>query len=123
MKLNRKLIHWIAIFAIAMSALAPTISQAMSVLKSGQGFVVEICSTSGSKMTKVIGEEGTKTPIAKDGHCPYCIIQPLYDIPLGISFKFPEQVSSDRLILSFSESYRGIIQWISLPSRAPPTLS
>lgn len=123
MKLNRKLIHWIAIFAIAMSALAPTISQAMSVMKGGQGFVVDICSSSGSKMTQVIGEEGTTPPPAKDGHCPYCIIQPLYNLALDVSFKFPEQASSERLTLSFTESYRGIVQWISLPSRAPPVIS
>jgi hypothetical protein len=35
---KNRLIHWIAAFAIAMSALAPAVSQAASLVKGGHGF-------------------------------------------------------------------------------------
>ena len=47
---KNRLIHWIAAFAIAMSALAPAVSQAVSLAKHGQGFAMEICSADGNKM-------------------------------------------------------------------------
>ena len=47
---KHRLIHWIAAFAIAMSALAPAISQAASLAQHGQGFAMEICSADGGMM-------------------------------------------------------------------------
>jgi hypothetical protein len=35
---KNRLIHWIAVLAITMSALAPAVSQAVSLVKHGQGF-------------------------------------------------------------------------------------
>jgi Protein of unknown function (DUF2946) len=55
---QRKFVHWIAAIAIAMSALAPALSQAVSLAKGGNGFAMEICSVDGSKMQiSVQGDE------------------------------------------------------------------
>jgi hypothetical protein len=40
---KNRLVHRIAALAIAMSALAPAISQAASLAQHGQGFAMEIC--------------------------------------------------------------------------------
>jgi hypothetical protein len=56
---HRKFIHWIAALAILMGALAPAVFRALSLANNGQGFVVEICSSNGSKMTQVIGDDET----------------------------------------------------------------
>ena len=49
----RKLVHWLAAIAIAMSALAPALSQAVSLVEGGNGFAMEICSVDGSKCRSV----------------------------------------------------------------------
>ncbi|WP_197712060.1 DUF2946 family protein [Polynucleobacter necessarius] len=48
---KNRLIHWIAAFAIAISIMAPAVSQAVSLAKHSQGFAMEICVTDGSKAT------------------------------------------------------------------------
>jgi hypothetical protein len=58
---HRKLVHWIAALAILLGALAPAVSQALSLVNSDQGFVVEICSSNGNKMTQVIGDDETSS--------------------------------------------------------------
>ncbi|WP_197712267.1 DUF2946 family protein [Polynucleobacter necessarius] len=55
---KNRLIHWVAAFANAMSALAPAVSQAISLAQHGQGFAMEICSTDGNKIQiQVQGDE------------------------------------------------------------------
>lgn len=44
---------WAIIFAIVVSSLGPTISQAISIAQNGNGFAVEICTLSGPKMVQV----------------------------------------------------------------------
>jgi len=52
--IKRHLIHWMAIAAILMGALAPSISQAIALSEQGKGISVEVCTTTGSKMTQII---------------------------------------------------------------------
>jgi hypothetical protein len=123
---NHRLISWIATLAILMGALAPSISQALSVYKSSQGFVVEICSTSGAKITQTISEEqDTQLPHsgAMQGHCPYCVVQAFYLLPTNtaLEFRAPEQNCQPS---AFSyQAPQPIFSWLSLPPRAPPALS
>jgi hypothetical protein len=120
---HRKLIHWIAALAILMGALAPAVSQALSLANSGQGFVVEICSTSGTKMTQVIGDDETSSSTAMGSHCPYCVVQPIYLLPIISAFEF---VAPLGYVAQSSSSYQApqiIPAWVKLPSRAPPTQS
>jgi hypothetical protein len=121
---NSKLISWIATFAILMSALAPSISQALSVSQTGKGFVAEICTTSGTKITQVIDDEkSSSSPIAMEGHCPYCVVSPLYFLPATTALEFHTPSQYVRQSLSSYQSYGPLFSWLSLPSRAPPVLS
>jgi hypothetical protein len=120
---HRKLVHWIAAFAILLGALAPAVSQALSLANSGQGFVVEICSSNGSKMTQVIGGDETSSSPAMGSHCPYCVVQPIYLLSRVSAFEFvaPQSYVAQSLI-----SYQApqiLSAWVRLPSRAPPTQS
>ena len=118
-----KLVHWIAILAVLMSALAPAVSQALSLANNGQGFVVEICSTNGSKMTQVIGDEDSSSSPAMGGHCPYCVVQPVYLLPIISSFEFS---APQHYVAPSQPDYQTpqiLSAWLRLPSRAPPTQS
>ena len=67
------LIHWIAALAIAMSALAPAVTQAVSLAKHGQGFAMEICATDGTK-SQITVQNSEQTELAESVQpCPYCI--------------------------------------------------
>ena len=71
---KNRLIHWIAALAIAMSALAPAVSQAVSLAKQGEGFAMEVCSTSGAKIQIHIQDD--EQEVADQAQpCPYCVAQ------------------------------------------------
>ena len=119
----RKLIHWIAALAILLGALAPAVSQALSVSQSGKGFAVEICSANGGIMTQVIGDNESSAPSTMGDHCPYCVIQPIYLLPAVYVYEFvaPQSYGAisaqGYLAPTFSSS------WLTQPSRAPPSQS
>ena len=117
---HRKLVHWIAALAILLSALAPAVSQALSLANSGQGFVVEICSSNGSKMTQVISEDETSSSPAMGSHCPYCVVQPIYLLPSISAFEFVASSSYLAQAQSDYQTPRTSSARLRLPSRAPP---
>lgn len=120
---RRKFIYWIAAIAILLVALAPAVSQALSFASSGQGFVVEICTTSGTKMTQVIGDEESSSSPAMGSHCPYCVVQPIYLLPSISAFEFVAPQSYLTQSLSAYQAPQILSAWVRLPSRAPPTES
>ena len=119
----RKLIQWIAALAILLGALAPTVSQALSVSQSGKGFVVEICSANGSKMTQIIGDDESSVPSAMGGHCPYCVVQPIYLLPSVSAFEFSAPQSYGTQSLTSHQAFQIQSAWVRLPSRGPPAKS
>lgn len=118
---HRKFVHWIAALAILLSTLAPAVSQALSLVRNGQGFVVEICTTSGTKMTQVIGDEESSSSPAMGSHCPYCLVQPIYLLPSIGTFEFLAPQSYITQSLSTYQAPQILSAWVRLPSRAPPT--
>ncbi len=120
---HRNLVHWIAALAILVSALAPAISQAFSLVSNGQGFVVEICSTNGTKMTQVIGEEESSSSAVMSGHCPYCVIQPLYFLPEVHACEFVAPQSYGAINTRGYQAPTLSSAWLILPTRAPPSQS
>ena len=119
----RKLIHWIAALAILLGALAPAVSQALSLASNGQGFVVEICTTNGTKMTQVIGDDEPSSSAATGSHCPYCVVQPIYLLPSISTFVFADPLSYTAQAQLAYQTPQIPSAWVKLPSRAPPTKS
>ena len=119
---HRKFVHWIAALAILLGALAPAVSQALSLANIGQGFVVEICSSSGSKMTQLMCDEDSSSAAMGD-HCPYCVIQPIYLLPSISAFEFVAPQGYGAQSQSTYQAPQRLSAWVQLPSRAPPTKS
>jgi Protein of unknown function (DUF2946) len=117
---KNRLIHWIAAFAIAMSALAPAASQAVSLLKHGQGFAMEICSADGNKM-QIDVQVDEQEVAGQSQPCPYCLahddITPTFSA--NMSFNAPQTLALFPQL--FYQSPKPLAVWVTPPSAAPPT--
>jgi hypothetical protein len=114
------LIHWIAALAIAMSSLAPAVTQAVSLAKHGQGFAMEICAADGAKSEiRIQGSEQTELAESVQP-CPYCIshtaITPAFNT--NLTFQVPQ--TSSLLPQLFYQSPKPLATWVTPPSAAPP---
>jgi hypothetical protein len=117
---KNRLIYWIAAVAIAMSALAPAVSQAVSLVKHGQGFAMEICAADGTKaQINIQGED--QADLAEVQPCPYCIahtaITPAFNT--NLTFQAPQVLAL--LPQLFYQSPKPLAVWVTPPSAAPPT--
>jgi hypothetical protein len=121
MKLTRnRLIHWIAALAISMSALAPAISQAVSLAKGNHGFAMEICSADGSKMQiEVQGDQSDA--VDQSMPCPYCIVHGDITPAFSASFTFEAPKTLALLPELFYQSPKPLAVWVTPPSAAPPS--
>ena len=117
------LVHWITIVSIVMASLAPAISQAVSVAQHGQGVSVEICTTTGMKVTKVIVDDEQGQQQLSNESCPYCLVHQVYALPLNSQLSFSEPEVYQLYPKLFYQSPKPIFAWVSLPSRAPPQLA
>ena len=118
---KNRLIHWIAAFAIAMSALAPAVSQAVSLAKHGQGFAMEICAADGTK-SQISVQSSEQTELAESVQpCPHCIthtaITPAFNT--NLTFQAPQTLAL--LPQLFYQSPKPLAVWVTPPSAAPPT--
>ncbi len=113
------LIHWIAALAIAMSALAPAVSQAVSLAKHGQGFAMEICAADGTKSQINIQSED-QADLEEVQPCPYCIahtaITPAFNT--NLTFQAPQTLAL--LPQLFYQSPKPLAVWVTPPAAAPP---
>ena len=117
---KNRLVHWIAAIAIAMSALAPAVSQAVSLAKHGQGFVMEICSADGNKMQ--IQVQGDEQEVAEQAQpCPYCVAQNSITPAFNTNLTFAAPNSFALLPKLFYQSPKPLAVWVTPPSAAPPT--
>jgi hypothetical protein len=124
--LKRHLAHWIAIIAVLMGSVVPTVSQAVSLTQNVQGMSIEICTTTGVKMTHVIdlGIAGNTEDLAQSGeHCPLCVIHDNQALPLNLGLSFAKPVNSNIYPQLFYQSPKPLFAWVVLPSRAPPSLA
>ena len=114
------LIHWIAALAIAMSALAPAVSQAVSLAKQGEGFAMEVCSTSGAKIQ--IHVQDDEQEVADQAQpCPYCVAQSSITPAFNTNLTFEAPNSFALLPKLFYQSPKPLTVWVTPPSAAPPT--
>ena len=116
---KNRLIHWIAAFAIAMSALAPAVSQAVSIAQGGHGFAMEICAVDGSKI-QVVVELDQQDQSTQAQPCPYCLTQSVITPALNTNLKFGAPQSFAFLPQLFYQSPQPLAAWVSPPSAAPP---
>ena len=121
MKVSKnRLIHWIAAVAIAMSALAPAVSQAVSLVKGGHGFAMEICSVDGSKIQ--IDIQGDDQELANQMQpCPYCLSHSSITPAFNTNLTFAAPNSFALLPQLFYQSPKPLAVWVTPPSAAPPT--
>ena len=116
---KNRLIHWIAAAAIVMSALAPAVSQAVSLAKHGQGFAMEICSADGNKMQ--VNVQTDDQDVAEQGQpCPYCIAHSAITPALNTNLTFAAPSSFALLPKLFYQSPKPLAVWVTPPSAAPP---
>lgn len=120
--IKRNLTHWLAIMAIAMAALAPSISQAVAVAENGKGLTMEVCTTSGQKMVMKINDSDQAQKEVKNEHCPYCTLHVPTVITTQTHLTF-EQSGKNLYPQLFYQSPQPLFAWVSLPSRAPPQLA
>ena len=86
---------WAIIFAIVVSSLGPTISQAISIAQNGNGFAVEICTLSGPKMVQVDTDFESQSDESKKDHCSLCSSQASSLIQLVANIYFSKPVNKD----------------------------
>jgi hypothetical protein len=116
---QNRFIHWIAAFAIAMSALAPAVSQAVSIANGGHGFAMEICAVDGSKM-QITVELDQQDQSTQAQPCPYCLAQSAITPAFNTNLKFGAPQSFAFLPQLFYQSPQPLAVWVSPPSAAPP---
>jgi hypothetical protein len=119
---KRHLSHWIAVFAILMSSVAPTVSQAVSLAQHGQGISIEVCTTTGIQMTQVIDASDADEPTQANSHCPLCVVHGNFVLPLNYELSFAKPVNNNIYPQLFYQSPKPLFAWVALPSRAPPSL-
>jgi len=104
-----------------MSALAPSISQAVSVLKGQQGFVMEVCSAEGHKFSVVVqaSDQADQSKL-KTSHCPYCVAQSIITPAFHAQLTFAAPASFALLPKLFYQSPKPLSVWVTPPSAAPP---
>jgi hypothetical protein len=119
---KRHLSHWIAVFAVVMSSVAPTVSQAVSLAQHGQGISLEVCTTTGVKMTQVIDIGDADESAQASVQCPFCVVHGNYALPLNHELSFAKPVNNNIYPQLFYQSPKPLFAWVALPSRAPPAL-
>ena len=117
---KNRLVHWIAAIAIAMSALTPAMSQAVSLAKHGQGFAMEICSADGNQMQ--ISVQADEQELAEQAQpCPYCVAQNSITPAFNTNLTFQAPQTLALLPALFYQSPKPLAVWVTPPSAAPPT--
>jgi hypothetical protein len=113
------LVHWIAVIAIAMSALAPAMSQAVSLAKHGQGFTMEICSADGNQM-QISVQMDDQEAANQMQTCPDCVAQSSVIPAFNTNLTFEAPNSFALLPKLFYQSPKPLTVWVTPPSAAPP---
>lgn len=116
---------WLAMLAMLLGALAPTVAQAVVVSQGGQGWV-QVCSASGMVWVQAdavegnaIGEDAGKPMADASRHCPWCSLHgaaglppaPLPQAALAALAQAPATETPWATPTTF---------WPAAPSRAPP---
>jgi Protein of unknown function (DUF2946) len=116
---QNRLVHWIAATAIAMSALAPAMAQAVSLAKHGEGFTMEICSADGNKM-QISVQTDDQEVASQTQACPDCVAQSTITPAFNTNLTLAAPNSFALLPRLFYQSPKPLTVWVTPPSAAPP---
>lgn len=128
---TRLLTAWMALFAILLVALAPSISHAFAskIVSSSSAQTVEICTVSGVKQVSVPSDGVLKpfSTVKHDQHfedCPFCRIHgdTPGPAPAAVAVRLSTDASFPRPLL-FYQALRLLFAWAPPQSRAPPAHS
>jgi hypothetical protein len=117
---KNRLMHWIVALAIAMSALAPAVSQAVSLAKHGQGFAMEICSADGMNM-QIQVQTDDQVDLVGAQPCPYCLAQSMINPAFNTNLTFQAPQTFALLPQLFYHSPKPLAVWVTPLSTAPPS--
>ena len=123
---SRVLTSWIAVLAILMAALAPSISHALNA-KAGASWI-EICTSVGAKWVQPEGSASDQAPASGVAHllehCPYCSLHGnAIAIPAAPAVLELTISPSDLIPSAFLAAPRTLHAWVSAQPRAPPQFS
>jgi hypothetical protein len=116
---------WLAMLALVLGALAPTLAQAV-VKVSDRSDWVQICSTTGMAWVKAepVAADSETAPMADMGmQCPWCSLHsPVTGLPPAPAFAVTAAAQVAPVDgLASAPSPAGV--WLAAPARAPPTVS
>jgi hypothetical protein len=114
---KRNVLHlWIAILALLFSAIAPSVSHAVSAASQIPG--LEMCSINGQPMkTKSLSD----TIVHTFEHCPYCAAHATPpSLPPPSAWHFPLEAGAQIFPSLFYHSPQPLFAWSTANPRAPP---
>lgn len=122
LRARARLTGWIAAFAVLLSALVPTLGQAVAAAGSPW---VEVCTAQGAKWVQA-GDDGSEPGPASEhvfDHCPFCPLHaPMSGLPPAGLAQLPVLQASD-VPTAFLAAPRTLHAWVSAQPRAPPQFS
>ncbi|MBF8179269.1 DUF2946 domain-containing protein [Herminiimonas contaminans] len=128
-QLTQCIATWTAVFAILMSALAPSFSHAVSTANSTSNVWIEICSVTGKKLVQTGDNTASQAPgndqkITHVEHCPFCLNHAVsLGLPPAANFVMPF-ISGDHVLPSlFYQTSQPLFAWAAAQPRAPPVIS
>ena len=118
----------IALFAILLAALAPSISHAIASAKGVPNGWMEVCTVEGAKLVQVdAGKPAAPAPVEKSlhfEHCPFCIGHAVaLGIPSTNHIELPVAAGTSVVPVLFYQASHPLFAWTAAQPRAPPALS
>ncbi|WP_137938093.1 DUF2946 domain-containing protein [Chitinivorax sp. B] len=122
-----RFISWLAILAVLMGALVPTISYAMKTPSAESGWV-EVCTANGMKWINTAGAlVDSPSSLPSDHHikhCPYCNLHTdQADLPPAASLSLPVMPFTSLVPDRFLSAHTTLHAWVAVQPRAPPFLT
>lgn len=121
---TRRLISWVALLAIVMAALAPTVSRALG--PDAAAAWVEICTAQGSRWVAAAdqGDAGSSDAGHAGEHCPYCSLHlPVLGTPPAATPVLVLPALAHAVPAAFLAAPRTLHAWVVAQPRAPPAFS
>lgn len=124
---RKRLGTWIAILAMLMTALAPTLSHALSAWRGTEANRIDICTVADDKSLTSNGVGQPDKPAPKEGggapsmDCAYCLMQ---SDNVALPPSWPDAMLSvdagDCMPALFYQSANPLFAWVVAQPRAPP---